>query len=91
MLTVAELSRRLSERAEDVCQLLLPGGKKAGNEWLAGDVGGSVGQSLHITLEGEHAGQFKDFANPDDHGDLIDLWRSARGLTAAEAIKQVKE
>jgi twinkle protein len=91
MLTVAEISRRLSERAEDVCSLLLPGGKKSGNEWLAGDVGGSVGQSLHITLEGDHAGQFKDFANPDDHGDLIDLWRSSRGLTAAEAIKQSKE
>lgn len=91
MLTVAEISRRLSERAEDVCQLLLPGGKRVANEWQAGDVGGSEGKSLHVTLEGDHAGHWRDFANPDDHGDALDLWRLTRGLTAAEAIKQAKE
>lgn len=91
MLTVAEISRRLSERCEDACSMLLPGGKRAGNEWLTGDIGGSEGKSLHVTLDGGHAGHWRDFANPDDHGDLLDLWRLTRGLTAAEAIKQAKE
>lgn len=91
MLTVAEISRRLSERAEDVCHLLLPGGKQHGREWLAGDISGSEGDSLHVTLEGDHVGKFKDFATQEDRGDLLDLWRACRGVTAAEAIKQVKE
>ena len=91
MLTVAEISRRLAERAEDVAQMLLPGGKKQGNEWLAGDVNGSEGKSLHVTLGGDHAGHWRDFANPDDRGDLLDAWRITRGLTASEAIKQSKE
>lgn len=63
----------------------------ANGDWHAGDVSGSEGKSLHVTLDGDHVGEWRDFANPDDHGDLIDLWRSARGLTAAEAIKQAKE
>jgi twinkle protein len=91
LVTVSEISRRLAERAEEVCHLLLPGGKRVKGEWLVGDLTGAAGDSLHISLDGAHAGQWRDWASQEDRGDLVDLWRACRGVTAAEAIKQIKE
>jgi len=90
-ISAAEISDMLSGRAEDVCRMLLPGGKAVKNEWLAGDISGGEGLTLKVHLDGAYRGRWKDWANDDDKGDLIDLWRLCRGLSRGEAFRQVKE
>jgi len=80
----------MADRVEDVVRHLYPDGKKKGNEWCVGDVDGSSGASLKIHLSGGKAGIFCDFANPEQAGDLIELWRLKRNLTTFEALKEVK-
>jgi twinkle protein len=88
---VAEISRRLSERAEEVCRMLLPGGRRYKDQWLAGDVYGAQGESLKVNLTGPHAGEWRDWANPNEHhGDLLDLWPLATGIDAGSALKEAK-
>lgn len=84
-----ELSAFLAERADDVCRLLLPDGKRNGSEWKAGDVGGNPGDSLGVSLEGAKAGVWADFATGES-GDLLDLWCLARGVDLNEAMDQVR-
>lgn len=90
-INASDISDMLSSRAEDVCRLLLPGGKAVKNEWLAGDISGGQGITLKVQLEGAYRGTWKDWANDQDKGDLIDLWRLCRGLSHGEAFRQVKE
>lgn len=89
MTSVATLSERLAAQAQEVALMLFPQGKIRNGEMVIGDVDGSSGESLKISLSGIHAGNWRDWAT-DDHGDLIDLWRLTRNLTPADAIKQVK-
>lgn len=89
-ITVEELSRRLAERAEDVCVRLLPGGKRVKSDWVCGDVSGAPGDSLKVHLDGQHVGEWKDWANESERGDLIDLWRASRQCAPADAIREVK-
>lgn len=91
MIPVAEISKRLNDRAESVCQMLLPGGRMMKSEWLAGGIEGGEGNSLKVQLAGHHVGNWKDWANPTDSGDLLDLWRLARNLSPGEAVKQAKD
>lgn len=89
---VDEISKRLADRVESVCQMLLPGGRPCKGEWLAGDLSGGAGDSLKVTMKGEHAGSWRDWAAGDEcRGDLLDLWRMVHSLTPGEAIKQAKE
>lgn len=88
-LTVAEISRRLSDQALPICNRLLPGGTQHGNEWMCGDLSGARGESLKVCIFGPHIGQWRDWAS-DEHGDLLDLWRLARGITNADAIREAK-
>ncbi len=90
-ISAAEISDMLAGRAEDVCRMLLPGGKAVKDEWLAGDISGGEGITLKVKLDGTYRGTWKDWANDDDKGDLIDLWRLCRGLSRGEAFRQVKE
>ena len=90
--TPRELSKRLADQAESICAMLLPGGKKVRGEWLAGDVGGTEGESLKVHLTGANAGKWRDWAGSEtDHGDLLDLWCQSKNLSLPEAIRQVKE
>ena len=90
-ITAAEISAKMAERTEDVCRLLLPGGKSLKGEYLAGDVSGGEGITLKVNLDGAYRGTWRDWANDCDRGDLIDLWRLCRGLSHGEAFRQVKE
>lgn len=91
-ITVKEISQRLAAQAASVAAMLLPGGKNFhGKEWLAGDVTGAPGDSLKVCIHGTYAGQWKDWANDSDHGDLLDLWRISRNLTPGDAVKAAKE
>lgn len=91
-ISVREISKRLAAQAEAVALMLLPGGKRINGDWSAGDLAGNSGKSLKVCLDGEHAGCWRDWAGGEEEkGDLLDLWRETRGITAGEAVKQAKE
>lgn len=87
---ITEISRRLSDRADIVAALLLPGGKIEGKEWTVGSVNGEKGKSCKVHLSGDKAGVWKDFASGEG-GDLIDLWRTVKGVSLRDALKEIKE
>ena len=80
-LTAKDLGGRLAERAEEVCRQYLPGGRRSGQYWQAGDVGGGPGRSLYVHLSGGKAGRWGDQATGQG-GDLLDLIRLTRGLNS---------
>ena len=88
-MNAADVATRLAERAAQVAEYLLPGGKKAGPEWKAGSVSGEAGGSLSVRLTGPKAGVWKDFQS-GQAGDLLDLWMACRGLSVPEAIKEAQ-
>lgn len=90
MITPSEIARRLSERVQDVCAHLLPGGKRKGSEWVCGDTDGDTGTSLGVCLKGEKAGIWSDFAK-GDAGDLLDLWCAARRVDMKTAMREAKD
>lgn len=85
MSDILDVKRKLAERALDVAQMLLPGGRKEAHEWRAGSTGGEKGQSLGVHLTGNKAGVWSDFSTGEG-GDLLDLWRAVRGCTLPEAL-----
>ena len=85
----AELAQRLSEDAESICRLLLPNGKRQGQEWCIGSIQGEAGNSLKVHLSGSKAGVWRDFA-ADHGGDLLDLWAAVRGISIGDAIRDAK-
>lgn len=72
-----EISRRLAERAEEVCRVYLSNGRRSGNYWLAGDVRNAKGKSLWVRLRGprDAIGRWRDEAEEGAYGDLLDLIR----------------
>jgi twinkle protein len=89
-MTASEVARLLSERTEEVCELLLPNGIRKGTEWLVGSVHGEHGQSCRVHLTGAKSGQWCDFAKPEDRGDLINLWAATKGLSLSDALHEAK-
>ncbi len=88
-MTATEIGKLLAAHSEATAAFLLPGGKRHGREWLAGSVAGEVGGSLHVVLEGDRAGMWRDFAGTEsDKGDLIGLWQRARNVTMPQACKE---
>ena len=85
MTDITEIKRRLSERAADVAEFLLPNGMRQGREWCAGSVQGERGESLKVCVGGAKAGTWSDFASGDG-GDLLDLWGAVRGATLVQAL-----
>lgn len=89
-MTPKEIGRLLANRVDDVCRELLPNGKRAQNNWLCGSVDGEAGKSLSVIMQGEKAGRWSDFADSEYHGDLLDLWAAARGLSLTDAMTEAK-
>lgn len=87
-MTPAQLSAKLSERAESVAQHLLPNGKKVGHEFVAGSLGGEAGDSLKVRLTGEKVGVWSDFATGQRGGDFLDLWCAVRGVDLRQAMTE---
>jgi Toprim domain len=80
----AELAARLARRAEQVCRHYLSNGRREGSYWLVGDVANTPGRSLFVRLKGPSsgkgaAGKWTDAAT-GEHGDLLDLIATNRGL-----------
>jgi hypothetical protein len=71
----------LRAHAEEVVQHLQPAARRQGNEYIVGDLDGSAGQSLHITVKGPKTGLWKDFANGEKASrSLCQLWKAVRGI-----------
>lgn len=90
MSDITAIKRSLSMQVQAVAEMLLPGGKRDGQEWRAGSTGGESGKSLGVHLSGDKAGVWSDFSTGES-GDLIDLWRAARNLSLTEALDQARQ
>ena len=91
-MNASEIKSLLCSRIEDVCLLLLPGGKKKGAEWCVGSIGGEAGDSLKVHLGASKAGVWKDYAgSADDVGDVFTLWEKARHVDFTVALKQAAD
>lgn len=86
---ILDIKRMLADRAQNVAEHLLPGGRKDGNEWRAGSVHGDAGQSLGVHIAGEKAGVWADF-NGGQSGDLLDLWSLAKNCTLGVSLEQAR-
>lgn len=86
-----ELSRQLSLRTREVCELLLPNGVEKDGAWCVGNLTGDAGQSLHIQLDGPKAGLWKDWADNSSKGNLFTLWREVRGLSGPETFAAIEQ
>lgn len=71
-LDVDELRHRLQPQLPEYLQSLLPNGRVSGHEFAVGNVAGEAGKSLRVTLGGDSAGLWKDFAS-DEGGDIFTL------------------
>jgi twinkle protein len=85
MADIVTVKRMLADRAQSVAEMLLPNGRKEGQEWRAGSTAGEKGQSLGVHLSGQKAGIWQDFSTGEG-GDLLDLWIAAKGGTLPEAL-----
>jgi twinkle protein len=86
----SELAELLARDAEGVARILLPHGKREGQEWRVGSIDGEAGKSCGVHLTGQKAGVWCDFATGEG-GDLLDLWAEVRGCGIGEACQQVRE
>lgn len=90
MKSISEISEMLAHRCEEVCLMLLPAGHQKGGFWLTGDLSGGEGKSLQVHLDGQHQGKWRDWAESELRGDLIDLWREVKGLTSKQALAEIR-
>lgn len=72
MADAAELARMLGGRMAALAPELLPGGRRQGAEWVAGDLTGGPGGSLSIRISGAKRGVWKDFGTGEG-GDALAL------------------
>lgn len=72
MADAAELARMLGGHMATLAPELLPGGRREGAEWVAGDLTGGPGRSLSVRLTGGKAGVWADFAS-GEAGDALAL------------------
>ncbi len=87
-MNAAAIAAALAHRAEDVCRHYLPGGRKQGRFWIAGDIDGTPGRSLYVRLTAPGTpGKWNDAAE-GTHGDLLDIVRHrSRANSLPEALK----
>ena len=81
-MNATDIAAALAERAEQVCRHYLPNGRKQGRYWTAGDARGAGGRSLFVRLAPPGVpGKWTDAAT-GEHGDLLDLIRTAIGAAS---------
>lgn len=89
MADILTVKRMLADRVQSVAEMLLPNGRKDGQEWRVGSIGGEKGQSLGVHLSGDKAGIWQDF-QAGEGGDLLDLWAAVKGCSLSEAIEAAR-
>ena len=83
---VTDAAARLNAAAAELAPRLLPGGRRAGNYWQAGDALGAPGKSLYVQLSGPNAGKWRDAAT-GERGDLLDLIQYQNRCSMLEAAR----
>jgi len=87
-----QIKEMLNQRALEVCELLLPGGKAEKNNYVIGDIHRTPGDSFKIGISGEKCGIFHDFADSSVKGNnLLELWCQVKGISFRDALRQAKE
>lgn len=80
------LARQLLGNAENLVSEWLPGGRKRGEYWVAGNLHGEAGESLKVKLS---SGAWSDFATGDHGSDLISLYAAVHDVNNGEAFRQL--
>ena len=83
-----DLARALLERAEQLVEQWLPGGKFNGKEYVCAGLSGGAGRSLSINTA---TGRWGDFATDEKGGDLISLYAAIHGLNNGQAARQIQQ
>ncbi|PWU21749.1 MAG: hypothetical protein C5B50_00920 [Verrucomicrobia bacterium] len=83
-----DIEIKLRERVLEICQHLLPNGKREGNEWVCGRIDGKPGRSLKVCLA--KPGVWKDFADGRGGKNLMGMWCEARNIQFKVAIVEAK-
>src|SRR6516225_6855323 len=87
MSDVQRIRELLRERVVELAQHLFPNGRREGNHWCVGSIGGEPGKSFRICLAGEKAGLWGDCAELGKHSrNLVDLWMRARNVGFQTAL-----
>jgi putative DNA primase/helicase len=81
-----KIATALADRIESLCRELLPKGHIDGKNWAVGDVNGTEGQSLKVSLVGENRGLWLDFADEGYRGDALDLIEASKNLKTVDAM-----
>lgn len=89
MTDITAVKRALHGKAQSVAMMLLPNGRKDGQEWRVGSVAGEAGNSMGVHLTGEKAGIWADF-HSGETGDLLDLWCAVKRMSLSEALTDAK-
>ena len=75
------------EHLEELCQYLLPAGKRVGTRWHVGSINGDPGKSFDVNLR---TGQFGDWANSEKMRiGGIQLWMEVRHVDFSAAKSQL--
>jgi twinkle protein len=86
-----EIKADLQARILDVCQYLLPGGRRRGREYLTASLAGGKGESLRVHLAGSKAGTWAEFNGDEQRGDVFDLIRAVRRCSFVEALDWARD
>jgi hypothetical protein len=73
-----------------VCEFLLPGGHPDGTNWRVGSLKGEDGSSLSVCLQGHRKGYWKDFAETDSGGDILNLWMQVQKVSFRDALQRAQ-
>ena len=87
---LADLNAALASRAEEVCNHLLPGGKRINGHWSCGGVDGGPGRSMDVELVGDTMGVWHD-RSTGEAGRLLKLWKENRGLKFTDAVYEAAD
>ncbi|MDQ3039072.1 MAG: toprim domain-containing protein [Pseudomonadota bacterium] len=85
-----EIAALLSRQVEGVVRLLLPNGKRVGQEWRVGSTDGEAGKSMGVHMTGDKAGVWLD-GDTGQAGDLVGLWMAVKGVGLREACKEAMD
>jgi putative DNA primase/helicase len=82
----ADLAAALLDRAEQLVAQWLPGGKRAGAEYVCADLNGGEGRSFSVNLI---TGLWADFSGDESGGDLISLYAAIHNLNQGQAAREL--
>lgn len=84
----ADANAKLLAESQKLCEHLLPGGSRVGNEYVCADLSGGAGRSFSVNLT---TGKWADFSAGLDGGDLINLWAAVNEVEQHQAKSEALE